>query len=97
MHEMRIVLSLFLPPRLQHEQESVESTLYSMDRARDGQVREADFVRGIREAGVFRLTSYTEEIMLASLVVAGFVLYQMLSGCGMLPVIGFYDEGPLGA
>ena len=97
LHEMRIVLSLFLPPRLQHEQESVESTLYSMDRARDGQVTESDFVRGVREAGVFRLTSYTEEIMLASLVVAGFVLYQMLSGCGMLPVIGFYDEGPLGA
>ena len=85
---MRLVLSLFLPPELQQEQASVESALYSMDRAREGQVREADFVRGLREAGVFRLTSYTEEIMLASLVLAGFVLYQMLSGCGMLPVIG---------
>ena len=94
---MRIVLSLFLPSQLQREQESVESALYSMDRERDGQVREADFVRGVREAGMVRLTSYTEEIMLASLVLAGFVLYQMLSQCGMLPVIGFYDEGPLGA
>lgn len=94
---MRLVLSLFLPPELQQEQAGVESTLYSMDRAREGQVREADFVRGVREAGVFRLTSYTEEIVLASLVVAGFVLYQVLSGFGMLPVIGFYDEGPLGA
>ena len=76
---MKIVLSLFLPPRLQQEQESVESALYSMDRERDGQVREADFVRGLREAGGLRLTSYTEEIVLASLVLAGFVLYQMLS------------------
>ena len=97
LHEMRIVLSLFLPSQLQREQESVESALYSMDRERDGQVREADFVRGLREAGGLRLTSYTEEIVLASLVLAGFVLYQMLSQCGMLPVIGFYDEGPLGA
>ena len=88
-------MSLFLPSQLQ--QEGVESALYSMDRARDGQVREEDFVRGVRGAAVFRLTSYTEEVLLASLVIAGFVLYQVLSQCGMLPVIGFYDEGPLGA
>ena len=113
LHEMRIVLSLFLPVQIQQEQESVESTIYTMDTMRDGEIRLGDFVKGVREAGSFRLRRsvevihgheniypsfyrYKEEIMLASLMVAGFIIYQILSECGMLPVIGFY-EGPLGA
>ena len=64
---------------MQQEQESVESAIYCMDRERDGHIREADFVRGVREAGAarFRLTRYKEEILLISLMLAGFVLYQV--------------------
>ena len=64
---------------MQQEQESVESAIYCMDRERDGHITEADFVQGVREAGAarFRLTRYKEEILLTSLMLAGFVLYQV--------------------
>jgi len=94
LHEMRIVLSLFLPVNIQQEQENVESTIYSMDSRRDGEIRLQDFVKGVREVGSFKLARYKEEMMLASLMLAGFILYQVLSEFGMLPVIGFH-EGPL--
>ena len=55
LHEMRIVLSLFLPVNIQQEQENVESTIYSMDSRRDGEIRLQDFVKGVREVGSFKL------------------------------------------
>jgi len=38
---------------------------------------------------------YREEFILGSLMVAGFVLYQIFKEFGIVPVIGVY-EGPLG-
>ena len=46
-------------------------------------------------AASIRHCRYKEELLLASLVLAGFILYQVLKEMGVLPVIGFY-EGPLG-
>ena len=63
---MRIVLSLFLPVQIQQEQESVESTIYTMDTMRDGEIRLRDFVKGVREAGSFKLrrsVSYLSLVM----------------------------------
>lgn len=93
---MRVLLSLFLPEQVQQEPELVESTLYSMDTNRDGEISYSAFVRGVRESDSFKLTRYKEEIILVTLVVAGFVLYQILSGLGVLPIITFYED-PLGA
>ena len=53
---MRILLSLFLPAAVQQEQELVESTLYSMDTNRDGEISYNAFVRGVRDSDSFKLT-----------------------------------------
>ena len=46
---------------------------------------------------MFKLSlRYREEIILFCLMISGFVLYQLLSWLGVLPVIGFYED-PLGA
>ena len=56
LHEMRILLSLFLPVQIQKEQENIESTIYSMDTRRDGEISLRDFVRGVRDVGSFRIS-----------------------------------------
>merc|ERR1712192_152194 len=94
LHEMRIVLSLFLPVQIQQEQEMVETTIYGMDAQKDGEIRFADFVKGVKDSGTFNLSRYREEFLLASLMVAGFFLYQLFKQFGIVPIIGVY-EGPL--
>jgi len=95
LHEMRILLSLFLPAAVQQEREAVESTIYNMDTQRDGEIRFADFVKGVKDHATFKVSRYKEEIILASFVVAGFLLYQMFKEWGFVPVIGI-SEGTLG-
>ena len=56
LHEMRIVLSLFLPVQIQQEQEMVETTIYGMDTQKDGEIRFADFVKGVKDADTFNLS-----------------------------------------
>ena len=63
LHEMRIVLSLFLPVQVQQEQEEVESALYTMDTNRDGQISYNDFVRGVRESDSFKITRLVTTII----------------------------------
>ena len=63
LQEMRIVLSLFLPVQVQQEQEEVESTLYTMDTNRDGQISYNDFVRGVRESDSFKITRLVTTII----------------------------------
>ena len=90
--ETRIVLSIFLPIRVQQEQASwvimndlyllwpqelVETILYSMDRQKDGYIRLEDLVAGLRSSTSFSLSMYREEFILAGLMVAGFLLYQV--------------------
>jgi len=94
LHEMRIVLSLFLPVQIQQEQERVETTIFGMDTQKDGEIRYTDFVKGVRDSGTFKLSMYREEFLLASLMVVGFVLYQLFKEYGIVPVIGVY-EGPM--
>ena len=53
---MRIVLSLFLPMKVQQEQEFVETTIYGMDTRKDGEIRYDDFVKGIKESATFKLS-----------------------------------------
>ena len=53
---MRIVLSLFLPPQVQQEQELVESIIYTMDTNRDGQISYKDFVKGVRDSDSFQIS-----------------------------------------
>ena len=91
--ETRIVLSIFLPIRVQQEQvrwdimndlylqtqELVETVLYSMDRQKDGYIRLQDLVAGLRSSTSFSLSMYREEFILAGLMVAGFLLYQVQS------------------
>ena len=60
---MRILLSLFLPVAVQQEQELVESTLYSMDTNRDGEISYNAFVRGVRDSDSFKLTRFSEELL----------------------------------
>lgn len=93
--ETRIVLSIFLPIRVQQEQELVETILYSMDRQKDGYIRLEDLVAGLRSSTSFSLSMYREEFILAGLMVAGFLLYQVAKQYGLVPVIGVYD-GPIG-
>ena len=63
--EARIILSIFLPVRVQQEQvtqatsstqELVETILYSMDSQKDGFVRLSDLVAGIRSSNSFSLS-----------------------------------------
>ena len=63
--EARIILSIFLPVRVQQEQvtqatsstqELVETILYSMDSQKDGYVRHSDLVAGIRSSNSFSLS-----------------------------------------
>ena len=63
---MRILLSLFLPVAVQQEQELVESTLSSMDTKRDGEISYNAFVKGVRESDSFKLTRFSEELLLVS-------------------------------
>jgi len=93
--EARIILSLFLPVRVQQEQELVETILYSMDSQKDGYIRQADLIAGVRTSTSFSLSLYREEFILAGLMVAGFLLYQVAKQYGLVPVIGVYD-GPIG-
>jgi len=95
LHEARIVLGLFLPIQIQQEQELVETIIYGMDNQKDGYIRQADMLKCIREVTTCSLSMYKEEFMLASLMLAGFLLYQVFKQCGMVPVIGVY-EGPIG-
>ena len=60
---MRILLSLFLPVAVQQEQEVVESTLFSMNTNRDGEINYKDFVRGVRESDSFKLTRFSEKTL----------------------------------
>ena len=53
---MRIVLSLFLPVQIQQEQEMVETTIYGMDKEKDGEIRYRDFVKGVKNSGTFNLS-----------------------------------------
>ena len=90
-------------------QELVETVLYSMDRQKDGYIRLQDLVAGLRSSTSFSLSMYREEFILAGLMVAGFLLYQVQSFAyisshstsqvakqyGLVPVIGVYD-GPIG-
>lgn len=92
---MRILLSLFLPAAVQQEREAVESTIYNMDTQRDGEIRFADFVKGVKDHATFKVSRYKEEIILVSFVVAGFFLYQVFKEWGFVPVIGI-SEGTLG-
>merc|ERR1711936_212685 len=92
--ETRIVLSIFLPIRVQQEQELVETILYSMDRQKDGYIRKEDLVTGLRSSTSFSLSMYREEFILVGLMVAGFLLYQVAKQYGLVPVIGVYD-GPI--
>jgi len=89
------VLSIFLPIRVQQEQELVETILYSMDRQKDGYIRLQDLITGLRSSTSFSLSMYREEFILAGLMVAGFLLYQVAKQYGLVPVIGVYD-GPIG-
>ena len=41
---------------MQQEQEVVESTIYTMDTARDGEISYPDFVKGVRDSDSFKLT-----------------------------------------
>ena len=59
---MRILLSLFLPVNIQKEQENVESTIYSMDTRRDGEISLSDFIRGVRDVGSFKISRYMNGI-----------------------------------
>ena len=62
------------------------------------QADQADILSAVHSgeaAASIRHCRYKEELLLASLVLAGFILYQVLKEMGVLPVIGFY-EGPLG-
>jgi len=93
--ETRIVLSIFLPICVQQEQELVETILYSMDRQKDGYIRLQDLVAGLRSSTSFSLSMYREEFILAGLMVAGFLLYQVAKQYGLVPIIGVYD-GPIG-
>jgi len=93
--ETRIVLSIFLPIRVQQEQELVDTILYSMDRQKDGYIRLQDLVAGLRSSTSFSLSMYREEFILAGLMVAGFLLYQVAKQYGLVPIIGVYD-GPIG-
>ena len=58
-------------------QELVETILYSMDRQKDGYIRKEDLVTGLRSSNSFSLSMYREEFILAGLMVAGFLLYQV--------------------
>ena len=58
-------------------QELVETILYSMDRQKDGYVRLQHLVAGLRSSTSFSLSMYREEFILAGLMVAGFLLYQV--------------------
>ena len=58
-------------------QELVETILYSMDRQKDGYIRLEDLVAGLRSSTSFSLSMYREEFILAGLMVAGFLLYQV--------------------
>eukprot|EP00090_Calanus_glacialis_P029947 TRINITY_DN48130_c0_g1_i1.p1 TRINITY_DN48130_c0_g1~~TRINITY_DN48130_c0_g1_i1.p1 ORF type:complete len:205 (+),score=56.48 TRINITY_DN48130_c0_g1_i1:43-657(+) len=93
--EMRTVLTLFLPVKIQQERELVETIIYGMDTQKDGEIRFAEFVTGVKEADTFNLSLYKEEFILAAVLIAGFILYQILKTFGFVPVIGVY-EGPLG-
>ena len=62
LHEMRILLSLFLPLAVQQEQEVVESTLFSMNTNRDGEINYKDFVRGVRDSDSFKLTRFRRKL-----------------------------------
>ena len=100
-----IMNNLYLLP-----QELVETILYSMDRQKDGYVRLQHLVAGLRSSTSFSLSMYREEFILAGLMVAGFLLYQVqvftfpvvshptsqvAKQYGLVPVIGVYD-GPIG-
>ena len=82
-----------------------------MDRQKDGYVRLQHLVAGLRSSTSFSLSMYREEFILAGLMVAGFLLYQVqvftfpvvshptsqvAKQYGLVPVIGVYD-GPIGA
>ena len=95
--ETRIILSIFLPIRVQQEQvwtnqpdlwllnqELVETILYSMDRQKDGYIRLNDLVAGLRSSTSFSLSMYREEFILVGLMVAGFLLYQVI--CFWIPI-----------
>ena len=58
-------------------QELVETILYSMDRQKDGYIRLQDLITGLRSSTSFSLSMYREEFILAGLMVAGFLLYQV--------------------
>ena len=82
-----------------------------MDRQKDGYIRLEDLVTGLRSSTSFSLSMYREEFILAGLMVAGFLLYQVsylslhfsfsyvfpkvAKQYGLVPVIGVYD-GPIG-
>ena len=80
-----------------------------MDRQKDGYIRLNDLVAGLRSSTSFSLSMYREEFILVGLMVAGFLLYQVISFSipikrmtfqvakqyGLVPVIGVYD-GPIG-
>ena len=80
-----------------------------MDRQKDGYIRLEDLVAGLRSSTSFSLSMYREEFILAGLMVAGFLLYQVkkkfftctimtsqvAKQYGLVPVIGVYD-GPIG-
>ena len=48
-----------------------------MDRQKDGYIRKEDLVTGLRSSTSFSLSMYREEFILAGLMVAGFLLYQV--------------------
>ena len=54
--EMRTVLTLFLPVKIQQERELVETIIYGMDTQKDGEIRFAEFVTGVKEADTFNLS-----------------------------------------
>ena len=54
--EMRTVLTLFLPVKIQQERELVETILYGMDTQKDGYIRYSEFVSGVKEADTFNFS-----------------------------------------
>ena len=52
-----------------------------MDRQKDGYIRKEDLVTGLRSSTSFSLSMYREEFILAGLMVAGFLLYQVCFMC----------------
>ena len=54
--EMRTVLTLFLPSKIQQERELVETIIYGMDTQKDGEIRFSEFVKGVKDSDTFNLS-----------------------------------------